>query len=151
MRQRSLARRTRSARGVVSGRVESQYFVGSASHGGHSISNHSSGRDSARCSSRWAGRTRSRVKRERIAPRVPSRHVTVRHAVVGSATASRLRLWGACVAVRRTHVGGRPRPFHRFGGRGAAPGRHAVVSFFTPTTYASPAVVSASRNAVVSP
>src|SRR5216683_7521389 len=151
MRQRSLARRTRSVTGVVGGRVESQYFVGSASPRGHSISNHSSGRGAARCSSRWAGRTRSRVKRERIVPRVPSRHVTVRHAVVGSAPASCLRLCGVCVAVRRTHVGGRPRPFQRFGGRGASPGGQAVVSFFTPTTYASPAVVSAARNAVVSP
>src|SRR5712691_4578270 len=96
-------------------------------------------------------RTRSRAKRERIAPRVPSRHVTVRHAVVGRAPASCLRLCGVCLAVRRTCVGGRPRPFQRFGGRGASPGGQAVVSFFTPTTYASPAVVSASRNAVVSP
>src|SRR5712692_9862013 len=60
-------------------------------------------------------------------------NVTVRHAVVGSAPANCLRLWGVCVAVRRTRVGGRPRPFPRFGGRGASPGGHAVVSFFTPT------------------
>src|SRR3990172_13049043 len=133
MRQRSWASRTRSATGVVAGSVDNQYFVGSASPRGHSISNHSSGRGAARCSSRWAGRTRSRVKRERIVPRVPSRHVTVRHAVVGSATASCLRLRGGGVGGGRPHVGGRPRPVHRFGGRGASPGGHAVVSFFTPT------------------
>src|SRR6266545_2188423 len=72
-----------------------------------------------RCSSRWAGRTRSRAKRECIAPRVPSRHVTVRHAVAGSALATCVRLCGVCVAVRSTCVGGRPRPCQRFGGRGA--------------------------------
>src|SRR6266536_1845554 len=56
-----------------------------------------------------------------------------------------------CVAVRRTRVGGRPRPFQRFGGCGASPGGQAVISFLTPTTYVRPAFVSASRNAVVSP
>src|SRR5712692_6477307 len=52
---------------------------------------------------------------------------------------------------RRRNRHGQPRPFQRFGGRGPAPGGHAVVSPFTPTTYGSPALVRASRNAVVSP
>src|SRR6266542_1411937 len=52
---------------------------------------------------------------------------------------------------RRPRVGGRPRPFQRFGGCGASPGGQAVISFLTPTTYVRPAFVSASRNAVVSP
>ena len=84
-------------------------------------------------------------------PRVPSRHRTGCQAVGGSAPANCLRLCGVWVAVRRPSVGGRPRPFQRFGGRGASPGGHAVVSFFTPTAYASPMAVSASRKAVVSP
>src|SRR6266536_2102538 len=87
----------------------------------------------------------------RRALRVPSRHVTVRQAAAGRAAARCWILWGLCVAGRRTRVGGRPRPFQRFGGCGASPGGQAVISFLTPTTYVRPAFVSASRNAVVSP
>src|SRR5215813_2052015 len=73
---------------VVAGRVESQYVVGSGFPRGHSMSSHSSVRGVARCSSRWAGRTRIRADRERRVPRVPSRHVTLRHAVAGTVPAS---------------------------------------------------------------
>src|SRR5712691_7826770 len=52
-------------------------------------------------------RPRGRAKRERVAPRVPSRHVTVRQAAAGRAAARCWILWGLCVAVRRTRVGGR--------------------------------------------
>ena len=53
----------------IAGRVDSQYFVGAGSSRGHSISSHSSGSGVDRCSSRCAGRTRSRAKRARMAPR----------------------------------------------------------------------------------
>ena len=43
MRQRSFAVSTRTSIGVSSGKVESQYLVGSRSSSGHSISSHSSG------------------------------------------------------------------------------------------------------------
>src|SRR5271163_2146170 len=43
MRQRNLAVSTRMSTGVSSGRVESQYFVGSFSPSGHSMRSHSSG------------------------------------------------------------------------------------------------------------
>jgi hypothetical protein len=49
---------------MLSGKVESQYLVGSFSPSGHSISSHSSGRGSASFSSRCAGRTRRQAKRE---------------------------------------------------------------------------------------
>ena len=68
-------------RGV--GRVVSQYWVGSASLSGHSIRSHSSGRSSARSSSRWAAGTRTLAKRERSGVLVPSRHVTLRHCDAG--------------------------------------------------------------------
>ena len=61
MRQRSLAKSTRSAKAMFCGRVESQYLVGSFSPFGHSISSHSSARSSARHSSRCAARTRRRA------------------------------------------------------------------------------------------
>src|SRR5208283_2497488 len=43
MRQRNLAVSTRTSMGVSSGRVESQYLVGSFSPSGHSMRSHSSG------------------------------------------------------------------------------------------------------------
>jgi hypothetical protein len=82
-----------------------------------------------RFSSRWAGRTRSRAKRERMAPRAPSRHVTVCHAEAGSspgAEAHRLM-----PSVRRTRIDGHRAARHGFGGRGLA---DATRSPFDPTT-----------------
>src|SRR5438132_12080965 len=73
-----MANWTSSVRGAVGGNVESQYLIGAASVRGHSMSHHSSGRGVDRQSSRCAGRTRTAAKRERIAPRVPWRHVTPR-------------------------------------------------------------------------
>jgi hypothetical protein len=55
--------------GAGDGNVESQYLIGAASVCGHSITSHSSGRGFERDSSRWAGRTRTAAKRERMAPR----------------------------------------------------------------------------------
>jgi hypothetical protein len=78
MRQRSFAVSTSSTSGVSSGRVESQYFSGSSSSSGHSISSHSTGRGVLRAVSRCAGRTRSAAKREARSVLVPSRQRTVR-------------------------------------------------------------------------
>src|SRR6266542_5623118 len=83
MRQRNLARSTRRAKPMVSGKVDSQYFVGSFSPLGHSISSHSSGHGSLRSKSRWAMRMRSRAKRDLSGSFVPSRQVIVRHALAG--------------------------------------------------------------------
>src|SRR5262249_953649 len=138
MRQRNLARRTRSARDVVTGSVDSQYLVGSAAARGHSMRSHSSGRGVVRRSARAAARTRSGAGRGGRGggggAGVRWGGVTIRQTVGGKVVASSWRLCGVGVAVRRTHVGGRPRPRQRFGGRGASPGGQAVVSFFTPTT-----------------
>src|SRR5437899_8876469 len=140
-----------SARVAVAGRVDSQYLIGAASLRGHSMSSHSSGRGVGRPSSRCAGRTRTAAKRERIAPLVPWRQVTVRQARAGSCWAKARTLSGRCRPVRRTSVGGRPCPRYFGGGSGARPGAHTVVSVLMPTTYAIACAVSASRKAVTTP
>src|SRR5271169_745826 len=58
MRQRSFAVSTRTSIGVSSGKVESQYLVGSRSASGHSISSHSSSCGAVSLPSRVAGRIR---------------------------------------------------------------------------------------------
>src|SRR3989442_1166316 len=151
IRQRSIASRTRSARVAVGGSVASQYLIGAASARGHSMSSHSSGRGVERQSSRCAGRTRTAAKRERIAPRVPWRQVTVRQARAGGCWARVRTLSGRCRPVRRTSVGGRPWPRYFGGGSGARPGAQTVVSVLMPTTYGMARAVSASRNAVTTP
>src|SRR5437667_12832383 len=59
MRQRNIAKRTKSIEVAVGGSVESQYLIGAASPRGHSMSSHSSRRGVERQSSRCAGRTRT--------------------------------------------------------------------------------------------
>ena len=109
------------------------------------------GRGLDRESSRCAGRTRTVAKRERIAPRVPCRQVTVRHADAGSWFARVSTLRGRWRRVRRINVGGRPTPRYFGAGNGARPGAHTVVSLLIPTMYGMPWAVSASRNAVTTP
>src|SRR5580693_9282385 len=84
MRQRNLAVSTRPSMGVSSGRVESQYFVGSFSPSGHSMSSHSSGWGVETFQSREAGRIRTAAKREDKVSLEPSRHGTMRQASSGS-------------------------------------------------------------------
>jgi hypothetical protein len=55
---------TRTSMGVSSGRVESQYFVGSFSPSGHSMSSHASGWGVETFQSHEAGRIRTAAKRE---------------------------------------------------------------------------------------
>ncbi len=76
--------------GVSSGRVESQYFVGSVSPSGHSMSSHSSGWGVEPCQSREAGRIRRAAKREDKASLEPSRQTTVRQPSGTDAIASLL-------------------------------------------------------------
>src|SRR5258707_12297697 len=76
MRQRILATLTNSTSGVSAGNLASQYFVGSASPRGHSISNHSSLRRVLRFSSRCAARTRGAAKRDYTTPWLSSRQLT---------------------------------------------------------------------------
>src|ERR1035438_4202918 len=92
MRQRIFAVLTRSLICVLAGNVDSQYFVGSTSFFGHSISSHSSSRGRCRRSSRCAGHTRTAAKRELIFPLVPSRQHTVRQAFSSSPCASAFTL-----------------------------------------------------------
>src|SRR5262249_60508356 len=100
---------------------------------GHWSRTHSAGRGVDRQSSRGAGRTRTAAKRERIAPRVPWRHVTVRQAVAGNCCATACTFRGRWCCVRRTNVGGRPCPPYLRGGSGASPGGQTVVSLLIPT------------------
>src|SRR6202051_2465545 len=67
---------------MFSGSVESQYLVGSASPSGHSISSHSSTTD-AGSNLLCPTRTRTRAKREDNQSAEPSRHLTVRQALLG--------------------------------------------------------------------
>ncbi len=90
MRHLSLAVSTSSAIGVVAGRVESQYLLGSASPWGHSISSHSSACASDRLKSLEAGLRRTAAKRELSSALLPSRQATVRQASAGSASANAL-------------------------------------------------------------
>ena len=71
------------------------------------MSSHSSGRGVDRQSSRCAGRTRTAAKRDRMAPRIPGSHVTVRQADVGRCFAKVATLRGRWRRVRRVNVGGR--------------------------------------------
>jgi hypothetical protein len=64
MRHRNLAVSTRMSTGLFSGRVESQYFVGSFSPSGHSMRSHSSGWGVETFQFREAGRIRTAAKRE---------------------------------------------------------------------------------------
>src|SRR3954453_21613573 len=114
--------------------VASQYLAGSASPSGHSISSHSSSRGSARPSSRWAARTRTRAKREVSAPALPSRQETVCQLAGGKPSASALTLTGWCAASRRISFGRRPRPDQGSGGSGAVPGGHTEVWGGIPAT-----------------
>src|SRR5271157_2548058 len=77
MRQRNLVVSTSTSRGVSSGRVESQYFVGSFSPSGHSMRSHSSGWGVDSFQSREAGRTRTAAKREDKISFEPSRQETM--------------------------------------------------------------------------
>src|SRR5215204_4562038 len=122
MRQRSLAVSTSSRIGIVSGRVESQYLVGSFSLSGHSISSHSSGQGCARQSSRCAGRTRTAAKRDVSDVLLPSRQVTLCQAWAGIPLARSLAETGLWSASRRISLGGRPRPLQGLGGSGVVPG-----------------------------
>ena len=90
MRQRSFAVSTRTSIGVSSGKVESQYLVGSRSASGHSISSHSSGCGAVSLPSRVAGRIRTAAKREVRVWLEPSRQDTSRQASFGSVVASAL-------------------------------------------------------------
>src|SRR2546426_4551 len=87
---------------------------------------------------RRVGGTRPAAKRERIAPRVPWRHVTVRHADAGSCWAKANTLSGRWRRVRRTNVGGRPKPRYFGAANGARPGAQTVVSLLVPTMYGMP-------------
>jgi len=125
---------TSSPIAAVSGRVESQYFVGSFSPSGHSARNHSSARGSLRRKSSWAGRTRTAAKREASGPAVPSRQVTAFHAPAGKPTASSSAASGRWAASRRSRFGGRPRPLQGAAGSGPAPGGHRPVVPRMPAT-----------------
>src|ERR1700746_2391268 len=90
MRQRILAMSTRLRNLVLLVRFESQYLVGAASPGGHSISSVSSGRLAAPLMG--AVRTRTRAKREVSCWAAPFRQVMVRQAWGGRLSASSLAL-----------------------------------------------------------
>src|SRR5487761_1453391 len=87
MRQRSLAKSTSRWKLMVSGSVESQYLVGSASPSGHSINSHS-GDSFSGISLLYPTRTRTRAKREDSCSAEPSRHFTVRQAFFGRPSAA---------------------------------------------------------------
>src|SRR5271167_1249724 len=134
MRQRNLAVSTRTSTGVSSGKVESQYFVGSFSPSGHSMRSHSSGWGVETFQSREAGRIRTAAKREDKISLEPSRHGTMRQASSGSLLASALAEIGTCSPSRRIRDGGRPRPLQGLGGSGSAPGGQTLSVDYTPTT-----------------
>src|ERR1700674_1742879 len=101
---------------MLSGKVDSQYLVGSSSPSGHSISSHSLAGFTERS---WldATRTRTRANREDSHSFVPSRHLIMRHAFARSPTASSLTEI-ASGASRRPFFGARP---------GRLPGAHTNV------------------------
>src|SRR5208337_863723 len=117
-----------------SGRVESQYFVGSFSPSGHSMRSHSSGWGVDSFRSREAGRTRTAAKREDKISFEPSRHGTMRQASSGSPFAKVLAETGTSSPSRRMRDGGRPRPLQGLGGSGSAPGGQTLSVDCTPTT-----------------
>src|SRR5215210_8872072 len=137
MRQRILAVLTNATSGVEAGNVVSQYFVGSASPLGHSISNHSCSRRVLRFSSRCAARTRSAAKREDSTAWLPSRQLTVRHRRALRDSASAFTLSGVAPGPRLHRVGGRPIVVCGLGGSGPVPLDHTVVLDSTPTQYSS--------------
>src|SRR6266536_1636626 len=151
MRQRILATLTNSTSGVSAGNLASQYFVGSASPRGHSISNHSSLRRVLRFSSRCAARTRSAAKRDDSTAWLPSRQLTVcqRRALKDSANA--FTLSGVAPGPRRHLVGGRPILFCALGGSGPVPLDHTVVLDCTPTQYSNSISLNSSRQLVSLP
>ncbi len=108
--QRCFARATRSRSLCFPPDWTSSIYVGSASPRGHSIKSHSCSRGWWSLWSRCAARMRTAAKRERKGWRVPSRHVTVFHALAGKFSASCLADTGACSASRRRRLAGRPRP-----------------------------------------
>src|ERR1041385_8978504 len=87
MRQRSLARSTSRSKSIVSGSVDSQYLVGSASPCGHSINSHS-GDSFSGTNLLYPTRTRTRAQREDSRSAEPSRHVTIRQACFGKPSAT---------------------------------------------------------------
>src|ERR1700730_6046824 len=86
MRQRNLAKSTSSRKLIFAGSVDSQYLVGAASPGGHSISNHSGDSNSGKS---WlcATRTRTRAKRDDNHSAEPSRRRIVCQAALGGSRA----------------------------------------------------------------
>src|ERR1700689_2686815 len=101
MRQRNLAVSTRTSMAMSSGKVESQYFVGSFSPSGHSMRSHSRGWGVERFQSREAGLIRTAAKREDKVSLEPSRHGATRQVSAGSPVASFLAEIGACSLSRR--------------------------------------------------
>src|SRR5262245_19832820 len=84
---------------VFAGRFESQYLVGAASPGGHSINSVSSGRPAApssRAPLLGAVRTRTRAKRDVSFSAEPSRQVMVRQAGFGKRSATVFTLTRSC-------------------------------------------------------
>jgi hypothetical protein len=60
--------------------------------------------------------------------------VTVRHAAAGRLSASSAAATGWCSGLRRTRLGGRPRPLQACGGSGPVPGGQRLIEAWTPTT-----------------
>src|SRR6266568_372716 len=89
MRQRNLVKSTSRWKLTVSGNVESQYLVGSASPSRHSISSHS-GDSCSGISLLCPTPTRTRAKREDSHSAEPSRHFTVHQARFGRPSATSL-------------------------------------------------------------
>src|ERR1700751_1531293 len=114
MRQRILVISTTSRNLVFAGRFESQYLVGAASPGGHSINSVSSGRPAApssRAPLLGAVRTRTRAKRDVSFSAEPSRQVIVRQACFGKRSASVFTLTRCCgSATAHTLTGGTQAP-----------------------------------------
>lgn len=133
MRQRRCAALTKSLIAVLSGSVDSQYFVGSSCPGGHSMSNHSCGCSRARPELPPARRTRKAAKRLLRVSLVPSRQLIVWNAPAGSALASALTFKGCRRAVRRGMTGGRPKPLYGLGGSGSTPGGQTTTAEVMPT------------------
>src|ERR1039458_4560415 len=128
MRHRNIDVVTRSARGVASLMVESQYFVGAFSSLGHSMRSHSYSRGADNAVSPLAGRTRVAAKRDVNVFAVPSRQETLLNADSGNACAISLTRIGCRRRVRRMRIGFLPRLLLRLGGfKGAWPSGHAVV------------------------
>src|SRR3974377_2055513 len=120
------------------GRVESHYLVGAASPSGHSISSHSSEEPSPSLCE-WAARTRTRAKHEDSHSAEPSRHLIVRQAFFGSASACYLPQ-STCGSPQRPRFAGRLLRFSLM------PGTHTRVLDGMPATYLTPSAVSVVAN-----